>query len=237
MNDKRPTGPENVSTGQDGESGGKPRNSDDPRARRVGFPSAAVESLRSDQRQLDEDGVEIGVSRQAVDEVLAWIDHYVPRARQDMELSLGQDVGELIIEDEGLEVELIRMNGRTFVPEVAVVVDERTEFDLAVELADCPTSDETPGVAATPALDELIRLARTLTRSVGGDLPSIGLRERSTYHGQPVDEDARRVAAMAVDEALGPGGPGPFAPTYRTEGGSTRPVVHSEEAAIDRRDA
>lgn len=43
------------------------------------------------------------------------------------------------------------------------------------------------------------------------------------------------IARQAVDEVLGPQGPGPFAPTYRTEGGSTRPVVHSEEAALEPR--
>lgn len=47
------------------------------------------------------------------------------------------------------------------------------------------------------------------------------------------DWDAE-VARRAVDEALGPVGAGPFSPTYRVEGGSTRPVIHSEEAAIDR---
>lgn len=34
----------------------------------------AIESLRNEQRQLDMDGVEVGVSRQALDELLAWYD-------------------------------------------------------------------------------------------------------------------------------------------------------------------
>jgi hypothetical protein len=42
------------------------------------------------------------------------------------------------------------------------------------------------------------------------------------------------IARAAVDEVFGPEGAGPFEPTYRTIGGSTRPVIHSEEAAIDR---
>lgn len=86
-----------------------------------------------------------------------------------------------------------------------------------------------------------------------------------TYHGQPVGDPpalaelrqwlehdaccpaffeptntcscglAQAIARAAVDEAMGPAGPGPFAPTYRVEGGSTRPVIHSEEAGFERR--
>lgn len=38
-----------------------------------GKPTGAIENLRTVQRQLDQDGVEVGVSRQALDELLAFI--------------------------------------------------------------------------------------------------------------------------------------------------------------------
>lgn len=40
---------------------------------REAVPHGAIEALANNQRQLDMDGVEVGVSRQAIDEVLAWI--------------------------------------------------------------------------------------------------------------------------------------------------------------------
>lgn len=54
---------------------------------------------------------------------------------------------------------------------------------------------------------------------------------RARCGGRPERKPAH---IQAVDECFGPPGSGPFAPSYRTEGGSTRPVIHSEEAAIDR---
>lgn len=38
------------------------------------IPQGAIDALRNNQRQLDMDGVEVGVSRQAIDEVLVGID-------------------------------------------------------------------------------------------------------------------------------------------------------------------
>ena len=38
------------------------------------IPQGAIDALRNNQRQLDVDGCEVGVSRQAIDEVLAGID-------------------------------------------------------------------------------------------------------------------------------------------------------------------
>lgn len=47
----------------------------------------------------------------------------------------------------------------------------------------------------------------------------------------------RIIARRAVDEVFGPPGPGPFpAGPGVTRGGRAMPVVHSEEAAIDRED-
>lgn len=43
-------------------------------ATRPGIPPAAYDALRQGQRQLDQDGVEVGVSRQALDELLDWYD-------------------------------------------------------------------------------------------------------------------------------------------------------------------
>ena len=40
---------------------------------KVPRPVAAIENLRTAQRQLDADGTEVGVSRQALDEVLDWL--------------------------------------------------------------------------------------------------------------------------------------------------------------------
>lgn len=67
---------------------------------------------------------------------------------------------------------------------------------------------------------------RAIAEALGAERP---FRHRTRPGGGQVDEVARR----AVDEALGAEGRGPFPPTYRVEGGSTRPVVHSEEAAAD----
>jgi len=39
---------------------------------------AALEALKENQRQLDDDGVEVGVSRQALDEAIAFIDAMQP---------------------------------------------------------------------------------------------------------------------------------------------------------------
>lgn len=37
------------------------------------YPTDALENLRTNQQQLDQDGVTVGVSRQALEEVLAWL--------------------------------------------------------------------------------------------------------------------------------------------------------------------
>lgn len=146
--------------------GGNPQNPDDPRSGASGenvrqhptqrqqnaelagslppgsiasaFPSEAVVQLREHQRQLDGFGVEVGVSRQAVDEVLAWVDQFVPRSLPNCELSLGQNVGELVIEEPDLVVDLIRCNGRTFVPETPTIELE-AEPALPPEIAGSQT--------------------------------------------------------------------------------------------------
>lgn len=38
------------------------------------FPAAAIENLRNSQQQLDMDGIIVGVSRQAIEEVLAYVE-------------------------------------------------------------------------------------------------------------------------------------------------------------------
>lgn len=43
--------------------------------------ASAIENLQTNQRQLDQDGVYVGVSRQALEEVLAWIGLDLPRLR------------------------------------------------------------------------------------------------------------------------------------------------------------
>jgi hypothetical protein len=42
----------------------------------------AVDALRNHQQQLDRDGVFVGVSRQALDEMLAWYDEAAARIRE-----------------------------------------------------------------------------------------------------------------------------------------------------------
>lgn len=44
--------------------------------------NAAIENLKTNQRQLDADGCEVGVSRQALDEALALTDNLVALAAQ-----------------------------------------------------------------------------------------------------------------------------------------------------------
>lgn len=80
--------------------------------------------------------------------------------------------------------------------------------------------------------------ARVHIRAATGDALAIRYLKRARDALRPFPEPAGGrdpVAAAAVAEALGPDGPGPFTPSFRPVGGSTRPVVHSEEAAIDAR--
>jgi hypothetical protein len=63
---------------------------------------------------------------------------------------------------------------------------------------------------------------RAVAEALGAERP---FRYRTRPGGGQVDEVARR----AVDEALGAEGPGPFGKSYRDIGGSTRPVIHSED--------
>lgn len=50
------------------------------------LPVAAIEQLRDHQRQLDEDGTFVGVSRQAIDEVLTYITALRPPTTDNSEL-------------------------------------------------------------------------------------------------------------------------------------------------------
>lgn len=50
-------------------------------------PSAAIESLTGNQRQLDMDGCHVGVSRQALDEVLAYVAALSPRSADGQDSS------------------------------------------------------------------------------------------------------------------------------------------------------
>lgn len=72
-----------------------------------------------------------------------------------------------------------------------------------------------------------------LAHLAGYDVPEAQLAAMRRITDAPVLGGHDEAAAAAVDEALGLRGPGPFAPSFRTVGGSTRPVVHTEEAAID----
>jgi len=49
---------------------------------RSGYPTLAIDQLRNHQTQLDMDGVMVGVSRQAIDEVLTYLASPQPQAHE-----------------------------------------------------------------------------------------------------------------------------------------------------------
>ncbi len=55
----------------------------------------AIENLRENQRQLDADGCEVGVSRQAVDETLTALDYAVAMLRVIADGAAGSDAPSL----------------------------------------------------------------------------------------------------------------------------------------------
>lgn len=174
MDNNGPSSPEKVATGNSGSLGGNQRKTDNPSARAVGFPSDAVEALRDGQRQLDMEGVEVGVSRQAVDEVLSWIDRYVPRPVQSAESAVVVDgVQELRIDGDELfdRVELIRCNGRVFVPEVVEIEEHPSEREIGRELIRLART-QSHAAAVLSMICSAIEIGGTVTEGV-----SIGVRD------------------------------------------------------------
>lgn len=177
MNNATPHKPDSSIEALDHGTREKSPNSIDPTSREIGlaFPKGAIESLRTDQGQCDEDGVCVIVSRQAVEETLAWIDRYVPRPVQCAEDAVVVDgIYELRIdypdEHPRRNVDLIRVNGRVFVPETPVeaidvdrIVEEITR-DVA-ELGDRTSPDDWPEAMIVTG-DELAMIVR---RALGAD--------------------------------------------------------------------
>jgi hypothetical protein len=167
MTNEASTGPDTQAPARGAESPANPPISLDPTADRVGFPAGEVRYLRT---VLDDDVIENGgyVLPESLAAVLNWIDRYVPRSRPDMELSLGDDVGTLTIEDPDLEVELIRFNGRTFVPEAPTLEPEPITIAGVKDLIDradawpAGPGDTLSAVDVGALLDEMARMMERL---------------------------------------------------------------------------
>lgn len=112
-------------------------------------PIEAAHAARDYQRQLDPDGVEVGVSRQAVDELVEFALQFEPQPLPGMMLTIIEsrppdaepgdepvatlevpamagELNEIRLVDEGLDAmrfDLIRLNGRTYAPEVIEAED------------------------------------------------------------------------------------------------------------------
>jgi hypothetical protein len=128
MSDKAPTGPEAAIGSATSASPGNLPNPQDPRGVDVGFPAGAVDALRQDQQPFDVEAVQVVVSRQALDEVLAWVDRFAVRPIAGME---GREVvgslSELRFDSDDpflTSLDLVRVNGRPFVPETPLAIDD-----------------------------------------------------------------------------------------------------------------
>jgi hypothetical protein len=136
MNNAIPHEPDSSIEALDHGTREKSPNSIDPMTRAIGFPTAEVARLR--ELPLDDHD-----DREALDAVLRWIDRYVPRPLQCAEDAVVVDgIYELRIdypdEHPRRNVDLIRVNGRVFVPETPVEVDPldpELARDLLVEAA------------------------------------------------------------------------------------------------------
>lgn len=128
MTNDLPTGPDTAISSASGASPGNLPNPQDPSGVDVGFPAGAVDALRQDQRQLDIHGEFVGVSRQALDEVLTWVNRFAVRPIAGTE---GREVvgsmSELRFDSDDpflTSLDLVRVNGRPFVPETPIAVDD-----------------------------------------------------------------------------------------------------------------
>lgn len=89
----------------------------------VAVPLAAIEQLREHQTQIDADGTLCGVSRQALDEVLAFAERFEPQPVPGLKLEtvLAGEQRELRVETD-LAFDLVRIGHDVFVPEEPHVV-------------------------------------------------------------------------------------------------------------------
>lgn len=96
----------------------------------IEVPLGALNELREHQQQLDEDGVVVGISREALELVLAFVETFEPRALPNMvggDLPIAGEMASLTFIDptvEAEEIDLIRLNGRVFVPEVVASFED-----------------------------------------------------------------------------------------------------------------
>lgn len=175
MNDDRPNGPETATGSPAGEVRRFPPFSQDPSRVDVGFPSGAVERLRRPRSFNSAGGASVDVAD--LDEVLAWIDRYVPRAFAcdvGHEIEVG-GVGILTIGSEepfADSVELIRFNGRTFVEETPIIVDDGDPHDLAFRLGEAVGSFEGGHCTKPQLADNVIEIVHGLIEEGFG--PELG---------------------------------------------------------------
>lgn len=172
--ESRPDRPESVVAVVVEESAGicdKPNN---PTRVPVGFaefPSAEVAELTREVEVAEElHAFAWPVRQPVIKAVIDWIQRYVPRSIEgDLSARLTGGMFEVRIDDTSLEpVDLVRINGRAFVPEVVEVVsDDRAESMTVAELLDWFGDHPGPSWRATT-----FDIERALA-----DLPTMGAAE------------------------------------------------------------
>jgi len=136
MTNERPTDqinpaqPEKLGLDPSRHDRGFPPISQDPRRVEVGFPSDAVARLRRDMAAGPADPEP---SFDDIEEVLAWVDRYVPQWAQCDERAEIGGMKVLVLSGtfpgfEG-DPDLIRVNGRPFVPETPAIAEEAIQAE------------------------------------------------------------------------------------------------------------
>lgn len=168
-------------------------------------PIEAARQLRDHQEQADPDGAFVKVSRQAVDELVAFALEFEaqPLPGMSQEVVAGE-LREIRLVDDSLEAQsfvLIRLNGRVFAPEVVTVVETLHVAGNGNELTTETVDFVIAGLESDPecAAEDAVQLIKFLVEVVLAELREDEARVASSSEPGVIDMDPGLLGECAHD--------------------------------------